>query len=43
MSDPEYLKDAFEIATEEDEILPITLENGEEGYRPNPVFYEEDW
>lgn len=43
MSDPEYLKDAFEIATEEDEILPITMKNGEEGYRLNPDFDKEDW
>ncbi len=42
MSNLEYLKDAFEIATEEDQILPITLENGEEGYCINPDFDEED-
>jgi len=42
-SDPDYLKEAFAIATEENEILPITLENGEDGYRINPEFYEEDW
>lgn len=32
--------DVFEIATEEDEILPITLETGEEGYRLNPEYEE---
>jgi len=42
MSDPEYLKDAFEIATDEDEIIPVTPENGEEGYRIDPDFDEED-
>lgn len=42
-SDPDYLKEAFAIATEENEIVPITLENGEDGYRINPEFYEEHW
>ena len=40
MDDPEYLKEAFEIATEENEILAITLDDGEEGYRLNPEFDE---
>ncbi|MFX1417019.1 MAG: hypothetical protein ACFFC0_09410 [Promethearchaeota archaeon] len=42
-SDPDYLNEAFAIATEENEIVPITLKNREEGYRVNPEFYEEDW
>lgn len=42
MDDPDHLKDAFEIATDEDEILPITLDNGEEGYRLNPDFENDD-
>ncbi|MHA2064144.1 MAG: hypothetical protein ACXABY_07160 [Candidatus Thorarchaeota archaeon] len=41
--DSDYLKDAYSIATEEKEIVPITLKNGEEGCRVNPEFYEEDW
>ncbi|MHA2141445.1 MAG: hypothetical protein ACXADC_03645 [Candidatus Thorarchaeota archaeon] len=43
MSDPDYLKDAFSIATAENEIVPITLKNDEEGYRVDPELYEEDW
>lgn len=43
MDDPKYIADAFEIATEEDEILPITLEDDEDGYRLNPDFDKEDW
>ena len=42
MSSPDYLKEAFEIATEDNEILPITLENGDEGYKINPEFYLEE-
>jgi hypothetical protein len=41
--DPKYLADAFEIATEENEILSVTLENGEVGFRRNPDFDKEDW
>jgi hypothetical protein len=42
-SDPDYLKDAFEIATEENEILSIVLDNGEEGFRINPDFHKENY
>jgi len=42
MSAPDYLKEAFEIATEDNEILPIALENGDEGYKINPEFYLEE-
>lgn len=43
MDEPDYLKDAFRIATEENEILPVVLDGGEEGYRLNPTFHEEDF
>lgn len=42
MDDPKYLDHAFEIATEEDEILPIILDTGEEGYRYNPEFADRE-
>ena len=38
-----YIEEAFEIAAEEKEILPVTLANGEEGYRINTHFDDEDW
>jgi hypothetical protein len=42
MDDPKYLDHAFEIATEEDEILSIILDSGEEGYKYNPEYNEEN-
>ena len=42
MDDPQYVNEAFAIATSEDEILPITLENNEEGYHFNPDFEEDE-
>jgi len=42
MDDPRYVNEAFSIALDDDEIIPITLDNGEEGYRLNPEFETED-
>ena len=44
MTDPEYVDTAFRFLTEfdEKEIIPIKLDNGEEGYRLNPAYYDED-
>lgn len=39
----DYIEEGFRIATEDKEIIPIMLENGEEGYKVNPDFDEEDW
>ena len=41
-SSPDYYAEAFEIATEEDEIIPVKLEDGVEGYRLNPAYESED-
>jgi hypothetical protein len=41
-SPPDYYTDAFEIAADENEILPIELPNGEQGYRLNPDFENEE-
>ena len=41
-SEPKYLEDAFDIATDENEILPITLDDGEDGYKINPDFEYDD-
>lgn len=41
MDDPRHVNEAFAIVLDEDEVIPVTLENGEEGYRINPDFDEE--
>jgi hypothetical protein len=42
--DPEYVEKAFQYATDEEvnEIIPVVLENGEEGYKINPKYFQED-
>ncbi len=38
----DYIEEGFRIATEDKEILSIVLENGEEGYKINPDFFDVD-
>lgn len=41
-SSPDLYTEAFEIAIEEDEIIPVKLQGGVEGYRLNPEYELED-
>jgi len=38
----DYIEEGFRIATHDKEILLIVLKNGEESYKINPEFYDED-